>query len=292
MNAKQLFIHALTPLHPGTGQGVGVIDLPIAREVATGIPYLPGSSFKGVLRDHCKDKAARKKLFGPDTVNASDHAGAVQFTDTRLLLLPVRSLAGTFAWVTSPFMLKRLLRDRQTVGDRARPTMVSKLLEETKDIALVAGNNKLSISLDGEKKIILEDLSLTPKSAQNARLWAEWLAPLLFPDDQTWQDFLTERFCIVHDDIFKFLLETATQITARIKMEDDSKTVAQGGLWYEEALPAESILYGLLTAQQVGKDGFSPIEALNKISDLVQGETLQFGGGATVGRGLCRLTIV
>ena len=35
MDAKLLFVHALSPLHAGTGQGVGVVDLPIAREKAT-----------------------------------------------------------------------------------------------------------------------------------------------------------------------------------------------------------------------------------------------------------------
>ncbi len=51
MQARLLFTHALSPLHAGTGQGVGVIDLPIAREKATGLPFLPGSSVKGTLRD-------------------------------------------------------------------------------------------------------------------------------------------------------------------------------------------------------------------------------------------------
>ncbi|NTV66007.1 MAG: type III-B CRISPR module RAMP protein Cmr4, partial [Oscillochloris sp.] len=37
MTTHMLFTHALSPLHPGTGQGVGVIDLPIAREKATGL---------------------------------------------------------------------------------------------------------------------------------------------------------------------------------------------------------------------------------------------------------------
>jgi CRISPR/Cas system CMR subunit Cmr4 (Cas7 group RAMP superfamily) len=36
---------------------------------------------------------------------------ATQFADARLLLLPVRSLAGTFAWVTSPYVLRRFARD-------------------------------------------------------------------------------------------------------------------------------------------------------------------------------------
>ena len=51
MAQRLLFIHALTPLHPGSGQGVGAIDLPIHRERATNLPVLPGSSIKGCLRD-------------------------------------------------------------------------------------------------------------------------------------------------------------------------------------------------------------------------------------------------
>ena len=51
MNESRLtFIHALSPLHAGTGQGVGVIDLPIAREKATNLPFLPGSTLKGCCR--------------------------------------------------------------------------------------------------------------------------------------------------------------------------------------------------------------------------------------------------
>ena len=35
MAVKLMFVHALSSLHAGTGQGVGTIDLPIARERAT-----------------------------------------------------------------------------------------------------------------------------------------------------------------------------------------------------------------------------------------------------------------
>src|SRR5438552_9499010 len=102
MNARLLFIYAISPLHAGTGQGAGVIDLPIAREKATGLPFLPGSSLKGALRALCVDDVKRKKIFGPDTLDSdpnSDYASSIQFSDQRLLLLPIRSLAGTFAWV-------------------------------------------------------------------------------------------------------------------------------------------------------------------------------------------------
>ncbi len=116
MKPKLTFVHALSPLHAGTGQGVGVIDLPIAREKATGIPYLPGSSLKGTLRDRCTDEETRERVFGPDTNRADEHAGAAHFSDQRLLLLPVRSLKGTFAWVTSPYLLQRLRRDASETG--------------------------------------------------------------------------------------------------------------------------------------------------------------------------------
>src|SRR5216684_3419020 len=117
MNARLLFVHALSPLHAGTGQGVGVIDLPIAREKSTGIPFLPGSSLKGALRARCSGKEC-VQVFGPDTVDVasdSNHASSAQFSDQRLLLLPIRSLAGTFAWVTSPYVLYRLVRDMEDI---------------------------------------------------------------------------------------------------------------------------------------------------------------------------------
>ncbi|WNZ62075.1 type III-B CRISPR module-associated Cmr3 family protein [Myxococcus sp. MxC21-1] len=51
MESRPYLLHALSPLHVGTGQSVGVIDLPLARLKATGIPFVPGSSLKGVLRE-------------------------------------------------------------------------------------------------------------------------------------------------------------------------------------------------------------------------------------------------
>lgn len=284
MNAKLIFVHALTPLHPGTGQGIGVIDLPVSREVATGIPYLPGSSFKGVLRDHCDDKTTRKNLFGPDTDNASEHAGAVQFSDQRLLLMPVRSLAGTFAWVTSPFILRRFAREYESVGLKDCPST----LDITGEQDVVVTTEQKLVVRNG--RVVLEDLELQQDRQQSADAWAETLGSLIFPNDAEWQTFLKERLCIVHDDILNFLLETATEIIARIKMDDNSKTVQRGGLWYEEALPAETVLSGVITAQKIKTNGLAPVDVLQEIKGLTK-DTLQFGGSATVGRGLCRLTL-
>jgi CRISPR/Cas system CSM-associated protein Csm3 (group 7 of RAMP superfamily) len=54
MQAAVVHVQALSPLHAGTGQTVDVIDLPIARERATQLPLVPGSTVKGVLRDEAR----------------------------------------------------------------------------------------------------------------------------------------------------------------------------------------------------------------------------------------------
>lgn len=289
MNAKPVFIHAYSSLHPGTGQGAGVIDLPIAREAATGIPYLPGSSLKGVLRDRCPD-ASRDAVFGPEAGSITDanaRAGAVIFSDQRLLLFPTRSLAGTMAWVTSPFILQRFRRDcvRLGVGD---PPEAPQSLED--DAALVTTDSVLVVA-GGRRMVVLEDIDLTVQvdADQNGIVaaWAGWLGPRLFPTEPDWQAALSRRLCIVPDDILSFLLDTATEVIARNTLTDDKTS---GNLWYEEALPAESILAGLVLAQQVGAGGLSPADVLATITTLAK-TPVQLGGHATIGRGICRVLI-
>lgn len=281
MKARLLFVHALSPLHAGTGQGVGVIDLPVAREKATGLPYLPGSSLKGVLRDACEDKDKRKRVFGPDTDSADEYAGSVQISDQRLLLLPVRSLKGTFAWVTSPYILRRFLRDVESAGVSDAPLSVpvpaiaASCFVPDGGCAIVLDNNE----------VILEDLDLAAETNSDALRWAEWIGRQVFPNDTTWQEMLTARFCVLHDDVLGFLLDTATEVIARVRLREDAKTVEKGGLWYEEALPAETVLGGLVLATPVKAE---PDEVFKTFAGLIE-KPLQLGGNATVGRGLCRL---
>ena len=113
----------------------------------------------------------------------------------------------------------------------------------------------------------------------------------------------------MREDVLNFLLTTATEVIARIKLKDDTKTVDTdaGALWYEEALPAESVLYGLIVAtpiaspkvRDLANSGVEKQYARTINADLVftllkpaLGHTLQFGGKATVGRGICRAVLV
>ena len=287
MQARMIFLHALSPLHVGTGQGVGVIDLPVAREKGTGIPIVPGSSLKGVLRALVDDETLRKKVFGPDTSAAHEHAGSVQFGDLHLLFLPVRSLRGTFAWVTAPFLLQRFVRDMGWLENGLTLPQPPALPGE--EACLVPNHPPSALVIeDGAAKVILEDLDLNASKDATLAQWAATLAPQVFPQDATWQNLFKERVCLVHDNVMRFLLDTALEVTARIRLDEQTKTVQTGALWYEEALPAETIMAGLVVV--------SPVKATNQeIQTVLQQVTqrpLQLGGNATVGRGLCQLSLL
>lgn len=289
MQSRLLFVHTLSPLHAGTGQSIGAVDLPIARDRATDHPYLPGSSLKGSLRDRARSRAEAKvtAVFGPETESASEHAGAIAFGDANLLLLPVRSVAGTFAWVTSPLLLARFLRDLREVGLAEKFKLPSM---PKKGICAVGDATALQVKVSTKQKIVFEDLDLISRPDPEVTKLASALGKLLFAEDELWQKLLCERFCIVHDDVFTFLARHGTEVVTRIRLEDETKTVAKGQLWTEENLPAETVLVSMMVTMPNKRTGLSDTQLVEVIARAAEG-MVQLGGKATVGRGRCRLVL-
>lgn len=296
MTTRLTLIHAMSPVHAGTGQSVGAIDLPIARERPTGIPLIPGSSIKGALRARsAATDPLTKDVFGPETAQASEHAGAVQFSDAQLLLLPVRSVRGTFAWVTSRFLLQRFARNAREAGFEFEA-----LPAQPDDDACVVASDTLTVQVGQQRKVVFEDLDFTVEDGQKKQLqdMADKLGQALFPDGtgdaKEWRDTLRDRICLIHDDVMSLLLETATEVNAHIRLDNEKKTVAQGALWYQESLPAESVLAGLVVAADVkpvnGRVKRDGGELLKHVVGLTKG-IVQLGGKATVGQGSCFVRI-
>lgn len=274
-----LFFHALTPVHTGTGQAVDVIDLPVAREKVTGWPYIPGSSIKGVLRDAAAKGEQHKRAFGPETENASQSAGNLLFCDARLLCFPVRSFSGVFAWVSCPSAITRLGRDCAAVGLEGPPAFKVPQNWSFESAALAADT-----ALKQGDRVILEEYDLTPVQADVSGL-AELIAKKVF-SDQGWQEHFKKRFVVVHDDMFSTLTDTATEVVARIALDDKKKVVSKGALWYEEAVPAEAIFVSpLINAERNGEDDLIDYLKKQKLSPV------QIGGNASVGRGLMRVVL-
>ncbi len=290
MHNRTLFIHASSPLHVGVGQGHDLIDLPIARERATRHPILPGSGLKGMLR-----QAARRRfeeggeardgdtwsLFGPGPDRASDYHSALRFSDARLLLFPMASDQGSFAWVTSPLILARLLRDSaQSLGEK----LPSELPEVEDDRVLVTLENRLA---DAGGEVHLGGVAMGARKGLGAvEDWARVLAGLVFPDNPHWGRLLRERLVVASDEVMSWAVESHTEVRARIRVDPGTGTVAKGGLWYEESLPAEAVLCCQVQAVSNGRIG--PSQALERLSSLLVAP-LSLGGNATVGHGRVQL---
>jgi CRISPR-associated protein Cmr4 len=275
-NNAVLYLHAITSLHPGTGTALGVVDLPIQRERHTGWPVIPGSSIKGVLRDACRRKAGDANLleaaFGPTRIDSGSDtafAGALSLTDARILAFPVRSLKGVFAWVTCPQALRRWQRDAALAGI----TVALPQLNVTEGKSLAASGTPLLAS----GKIVLEEFVFEPLPADLAFFTA------LPAEDRP-------RLAVLDDSDYTHFVRHATEVTARIKLNHDTKTVDKGALFYQEFLPAETLLYSLVLGAASRKpDDNSSADAMMKYLFRQLPEYLQIGGDETTGKGICRI---
>lgn len=278
-------LHALSALHCGTGQSVGIVDLPIARARATQLPIVPGSSLRGVLRAMIEGEnpSAAPALFGPRAISGTEDifAGALTLGDATLLLLPVRALAGILCYVTSPFVLNRYAQDLRRAGLTV-PALPAKPQAGRARVAPGSVNR-------ANGTLILEDLDLSAEEDPALVAWASLIADQVHPTDAGSRADLSQRLALVPDDILAFLSETATEVRTRIAIDPATGTVKRGALWYEENLPAEAVLWGIYTLEASRNRQDPRTRAALSQALPASGALVQLGGKAGIGRGLCRL---
>lgn len=266
MNTALLGLLAETPIHPGCGRSMGVVDLPVAREAATDYPLIAGSSLKGALRDRAATLlgagAELEKTFG-----RPDQAGDLLVADARLLLLPVRSLTGSYRWLTSPHLLERFRRDLARAGLSPLPPSI----KVEPGSAITAGTGDL----------FLEERQFRIKEAP-AQALLEAIQPLLAHEPT--RQRLAEQIAVVHDDDFAWFARYGLAIQARNVLEDGTKKSTN--LWYEETLPPDTVMYSLVIGRQ--SDSLNPLETLFPAGSSY----LQAGGNETVGQGWFSVAIL
>lgn len=291
MKQRIFHLQALSAVHVGTGQGEGAIDLPVMRTRATRLPIIPGSALKGVLRSDflLAGDVARSTIFGPDVSDAarddSAHAGAIAVGDAHLLVLPVRALVGFCAYVTSPYVLRRYFRD---LG------LSIKIPDLANGRAAVCPQSDLVRGV--QDKIFLEELDYLVAddvTRSSAKVIADHISGTLFDGadgSEDWKRDFVSRFAILPDDAFGFLCDTATEVRARVRIDGGTRTVKPGQLWFEENLPMETVLWGVMGISRARDSSKLSEDAISEA--IPAGRTLiQIGGKHTVGRGLCQLTL-
>lgn len=326
--AKPLFLICETPLHAGSGSDLGIVDLPIQRERHTDFPKIEGSSLKGALReaeeqhilkpylaDNSKKEDTRKQLkklnivFGHDEgaltgfskdemkslLDKTDFAGAIGFTDARLLLFPIKSMKGVFAWVTCKKVLNQFLSDmKQTQKDFDISEMG--LIDNSKTYCF-SPNTTTKL---GTNKIVLEEYTFEIVNELNGTVQIiegdkktnipDWLAEYLFNNNNSyWSEKIKKDIIVLPDDDFRDFVNLSTEVITRTKIDNETGTVATGALFTEEYLPAESIMYSLVLAhREFSKDSKMDADAVLNFFDENLEEIVQIGGSATLGKGLIR----
>lgn len=291
--AQQLvFYTCVSPVHMGAGQAVGAIDNPIQREVHTSHPLIAGSGLKGAVRHHFtriwKDDKLVARLFGPER-NASEHAGAIAFTDAALVAFPVRSLKNTFVYATCPTALARLKRLAGAAAAWSVPDVAEGNAKAASDAAFSDG------------RLVLEAFDFAATADAGVTAIAAWLATNALPQGAEHEYFrakLKTDLVVLSDTEFGHFVRHATVVEAHVKIDNDTGTAADGALFYTENLPPEALLAGLLLAsveRRKGRDPEGLMDANEVLAAVLRdaGERkgladhlLQVGGDATTGRGL------
>lgn len=279
-----------TPMHAGGGSKEEVIDLPIQKEAHTNWPCVYGSSMKGALRARAEtqtdmDDNLIAQAFGPDTLNASEHAGALLVSDARLLLLPVRSLTSHFKLVTCPALLTRLLADLARTGQA-----------QGLDVPPFEGTQAFSPDCQNRDELYLEEFRFGLSDWTDASGWVELLLQLIAPVPGVSRDEqkadLKKQLVLVDNDSFRHLSQAALPVLPHIAIDSATKTVRPGALWYEENLPAETVLYTVLGCQPSRKEGHaaSASDLLAAVTEQLFAQPyIQIGGNETTGMGWCRV---
>lgn len=314
---QAIFIYCVSPVHMGAGTAIGLIDNPIQRERHTEYPMIAGSGLKGAVRHHFwsqlndgsrKDKAnLLNRLFGPET-DASDFAGAVSFGDAQLVAFPVRCVKGAFVYATSPTALARAMRTLNITGTKNTKWTIP---------GVKAGHCRLlNQQLLSGTKLLLEAFEFTaPEPAPDGKPdndlspIARWLAENALPSGDAYTFFRNKvktDLVLLSDEDFGYFACNATVVEPHVRINNETGTADDGGLFYTENLPPESLLIAPVMASverttdkiRGDKARLNAAEALRTVLTGddngfggLDGKLLQIGGDATTGRGqvICKV---
>lgn len=290
-----LLLYAESSLHAGAGSDVGYVDNPIQRERATGFPIIQSNGVKGALREFFEtdpncDPDKVKVVFGPEEQTASA-AGAVSFGEARVLLFPVRSLAGVFAYATCPAVLARFQRDLAACGKLP-------LGKNGQAWSPSVGVDRCLIHLDsqvkaGEQGVVLEEILFTAQTSEADSGMLEELAGKLCPNSPEYRqvrDTMAKRLVVLNNNDFSHFVDQSTEIEPHNRIDDEKGTVDENtGVWYTEYLPSETVLHACLFVGRSRVPDSKAFADARAIRDyLVAGmerQRIWVGGDRTTGKG-------
>jgi len=269
-SGAQLFtIRSLTPIHPGSGNSLAYVDLPIQRERHTSFPMIAGSSLKGVIRDLARrtwNDEKVKEVFGSE--ETGKQASQVGFTDAKILFYPVRSVRGIFALVTCPYVLQRFVNEVKSIVNQEIDLSQISLADNE---AICSSESVLFIDPNQKTQIGLEEFLFQAKQQNDLNNLFQKLG---LSDEQ-------ERIAIISDSVFTDLVNYAVDVRTRISIDQSTGVVKNGALFVVEMVPSEAIFYAFV----LWKNNQESIQKLLKSTKL------HVGGDETTGSGIVQITL-
>lgn len=288
MSENRLFyLRAVTPAHVGSGNDLGVIDLPIQREKHTNFPKFEGSSLKGSIRSAFEKKldSEKEKIL---TEKIKQKSGAQLDLNLELLDEELRkskqktfdhALNLIFGYDEQAGVEKKYFETTEFAGavsiSDARllffpvksPKGVYALI--TSPYILKRFINDLELVSDGDSAEGITQLSNIDYGTAmvfSAEGHLNRINNQIILEEYTFNcseetinhgilsgfpDEILKRAVILSDDDFSDFVNNHTEVITRIKIDDNTGTVDEGALFNEEYLPAESLLYFMVFANPV-----------------------------------------
>lgn len=251
------FIECITNMHVGSGDAnYGVVDKLVQRDPVTNHPTIHASSLKGALREYFEgifglNTKEVNGIFGKEALNGEESAsGDFKFFGADLVALPVRSNFKQFAMTLSPELIK--LTNHK-----------SNLLTGNSVFNQQGVIDKIFTTIQPTYDVYLEDEVFGKNT----------MIPIL---KCAGTDSFNDRFAIAEESKFTSYSKNLPVIARNQLNNGISKN-----LWYEEVVPHHSIFITFVATTPIYMKIFEDVL-------LKDGATIQIGGNASVGYGICK----
>ncbi len=306
---------ALTHIHTGAGRSPGAVDLPVIKD-SLGYYFIPGSSMKGSIKStlgrmkKCIDRSGKIAcensncskiccLLGGETTEGVEAPSKISITDAYPFLIPLPSLDAGIVFATSPMLLGKIA----TLLDVSESTSTSNLKKDIKFLmekASVARERKYvyisNIQCDCPYILNSKPESCIVEKPNNV---LQNLVKKLQEINKVYQALkIEERILIVPEEHMRLLIEKSLVRVTRIRLDRNTKTVAEHALWTEEYIPHLTLFFGAFVDTGTHskycesskiQDAFKELQALLDVrQDVFE---IIIGGKETVGKGIMRILL-
>lgn len=323
--AKPFMFRTISSLHAGSGNDLGIIDLPIQRERHTSFPKVESSSLKGALREAFETKLSNDKddflknlsninnqnafngkitlhydyaihlAFGVDESNIDEKIKKQFENDTEF--------SGALGFSDARLLFFPVRSAKGVFAWITCPFILKRFQEEMQmcgkvismsipnvnigEVSTFSGN---TISINN-KNVVLEEYTFEEKQDLQPDELIKY-----FPQVQ-------EKLAVLSDDDFKDFVNLSTEVITRTKIDNSTGTVAKGQLFNEEYLPSETIMYFLVFASPIfqkddkkkgifKQNGTAEEQLVMDFFEKSLPEVVQIGGNATIGKGIVKTSTI